>query len=296
MMRRRMKTESLAIVTSGTERDLDLCATLNRSVLEFLPNTVRHYIIVDKYDLRTFFSLNGRRTVVIASEDVLPTGFAHTLRLNRWLAPGTLLPLRASLVRQIARISTASLLLESTLVLVDPDTVFVRDVDLDVFSRDGQTRLYVRRNGVTAGMPAHLTWHRNACSLLDVPSSPAPVDDYTGNVISWGRRLVLQMREHVEHVAGRPWYDAIARAGEFSDSMLYGLYLERIAGLAGKAWIDGHARCNTHHAASALSTADVAAVVEGLRAEDLAMTIGADSSTTAETRAAAIRLATNGRL
>jgi hypothetical protein len=145
-------------------------------------------------------------------------------------------------------------------------------------------------------MTMALNRYAAACALLGVASGRPPLDDYTGRVISWRRDLVLYMRERIEQIAGRPWYEEIARSTHVSDCMLYGIYVERIAGIAGNAWSDEHPRCSLHEAAAQLSADDIATFVGTLTAEDLAMAIGEHSTASPETRAAMIRLATNGRL
>jgi hypothetical protein len=290
-----MSTEQIAIVTPSFERDFTLCRMLNRSVLEFLPEGVRHYIIVDRRDLALFRPLAGTRTIVLAKEEILPKSIVQLPLLNRWVAMGTILPISGWLVQQIAKIAMAGALTEHTLLMVDSDAVFVRDVDTNVFAHDGATRLYTQRAGVTAAMTDHVIWHRNACRLLGIPAEHLPLDDYIGQVISWKRELVLRMCECVEAVTGRRWYDAIARTRAFSEYLLYGLFTERVAA-SGNAWIDEHPRCASHWETSTLSAADVERFVGSLGDGDFAMMINAHSDTSGATRAAAIALATNGRL
>jgi hypothetical protein len=288
--------DQIAIVTPSFDRDFELCRTLNRSVLEFLPAGVRHYIVVDRRDRERFSVLRSERTVLLVKEEILPPGFVHLPRTNRWLAPGTILPVAGWLVQQIAKIAMATQLSEPALVMVDSDAVFVRDVDPGVFARNGETRLYMQRAGITAEMEAHVAWHRNACGLLGISKESLPLDDYIGQVISWNRNLVLQMCARVEAVTGRKWYAAIAQTRQFSEYLLYGLFAERVAGILGNAWVDEDPRCNSHWELAALAPADIASFVGALGKDDLALMISTHSATTREARAAAISLATNGRL
>ncbi|HEY1729664.1 MAG TPA: DUF6492 family protein [Candidatus Baltobacteraceae bacterium] len=291
-----MYSEQIAIVTPSFKRDLELCRALNRSVQEFLPEAVRHYIVVDRRDLRNFLPLSSRRTIVLCKEDVLPKSIIQLPRMNRWLTTATVLPISGWLVQQIAKIAMASLLSESTLLMVDSDAVFVRDVEPSIFARDGKTRLYCNRDGITPDMTAHIAWHRNACVLLGLPKQTLPLDDYIGQVISWKRELVLRMCERLEQVSGHRWYDAIARIRQFSEYLLYGIFIQRVLGTEGNVWIDERARCNSHWATSKLSETDITDFVGSLEADELALMISAHSGTTHDTRAAAISLATNGRL
>lgn len=294
-MERLAKVREVAIVTPSFERDFELCRTLNRSVLEFLPEDVRHYIFVDRRDLKLFGSLRSERTIVTAKERIIPRGFVQIPGTNRWLSTGTLFPISGWLVQQIAKIATAALLDEPTLLMVDSDAVFVRDVDLKIFARNGKTRLYRDPGAITAPMTAHQKWHDNACRLLGVPASSLPMDDYIGQVISWKKSLVLDMCRRVEAVTGLRWYHAIARARQFSEYLLYGLYVERVAG-AESVWIDEHTRCSSRWESSPLYDIDLEHFVATLQHDDIALMISAHSKTSPEVRQLAIARATNGRL
>jgi hypothetical protein len=233
---------------------------------------------------------------VLAKEEILPKGIVQLPFANRWFSSAAILPVHGWLVQQIAKIATASMLTESTLVLVDSDAVFVRDVDPNVFTSNGETRLYVQRGGIDAGMISHVTWHATACRLLGIPEETVPLDDFIGQVISWKRDAVVAMCARIEHVTGKRWHDAIVQARQFSEYMTYGVYVERVAGLPGNAWIDERPRCASHWETSELTAKDVPAFVATLRDDDIAMMISTHSSTTSQTRAAAIALATSGRL
>jgi hypothetical protein len=65
--------------------------------------------------------------------------------MNRWCSRGTLLPINGWLVQQIAKIAMATLLVEETLLMLDSDAVFVRDIDTRLFANDGKTRLFKER-------------------------------------------------------------------------------------------------------------------------------------------------------
>ena len=286
----------IAIVTPSFARDLELCCTLNRSVLEFLPAGVRHYIVVDRRDMRLFQGLRGDRTIVLSKQDIVPN-MLQLPKSNRWLMAAPILPVHGWLVQQIAKIAMAKMLSEHTLLMVDSDAVFVRDVDLAIFSNGTESRLFTQRGAIGRDMAAHVTWHRNACALLgiSVPFAP-PLDDYIGQVISWKRDLVLEMCARIETTSGRPWYEAIARTRQFSEYMTYGLFAEHVAGRSGNVWIDEHPRCNSHWNPVALSSGDIQRFVDALDADDLAMMISTHSRTRPDIRAAVISLATQGRL
>lgn len=291
-----MKNDRIAIVTPSYAPDFELCRTLNRSVLEFLPSDLKHYIVVDRRDLELFRPLRGEGTVVISKEEIMPPGIVQLPGFNRWFLDGTLLPISGWLVQQVAKIATAGALDEPVMVMVDSDVVFVRDVDPALFVNEGKTRLFRGRNGITAAMKSHVTWHVNACRLLDVVAEAPPLDDYIGQVISWDRQLVLEMCARVEAVTGMSWYSALARTRQVSEYLLYGLFVEKVAGIAGNVWIDERARCSMHWDLAALGGVKVEQFARSLEDGDVALMISSHSRTPPQVRQAVIELATDGRL
>jgi hypothetical protein len=286
----------VAIITPSYGPDFELCRTLNRSVLEFLPASVKHYIFVDRRDLSLFRSLAGERTLVATKEEIMPKGIIQVPGTNRWMSRATLFPISGWLVQQIAKIATADLLAESTLVMVDSDALFVRDVEPSVFASDGLTRLYRCPGAITADMKSHVTWHNNACRILNVVPDALPMDDYIGQVISWDRTLVKRMCARLEEVNATSWHGALARTRAVSEYLLYGLYVEKVIGHANHVWIDERSRCKAHWELSPLLDSELAEFATSLEDGDFALMIGSHSGTSDKTRRAAIALATNGRL
>ena len=292
-----MHNDQIAIVTPSFHRDYELCRTLNRSILAFLPGNVKHYVVVDRRDMTAFAPMRNNSTVVLTKEEILPRGFYHIPCSNRWWTTGIMIPVHGWLVQQIAKIAMAKVLREPSLLMVDSDAFFVRDVDPHVFAQNGRTRLYVKRGGIDPSMTAHITWHKNACMLLGItPDVGPPMDDYIGQIIGWKRDVVLQMCERIEQTSGRPWHNAISKSRQFSEYMTYGLFTERVADMAANAWIDENPRCNSYWDFSELKMSDIGSFAASLRHDDVAMMISTHSTTSSETRAAAITLATNGRL
>lgn len=289
-------TSPIAIVTPTYGPDFELCRTLNRSVLEFLPASVKHYLFVDRRDLKLFAALAGERTIVAAKEEILPRGIVQIPGLNRWFSTSTLVPVSGWLVQQIAKIAVADVLSEPTLVMVDSDAVFVRDVEPAMFAVGAASRLYRGTGGITADMTDHLTWHLNACKLLDVRPDAAPVNDYIGQIISWNRALVKGMCARIEAVSGRSWHGAMAMNRAISEYLLYGTFVEKVLGPDAPVWIDERSRCKTHWQLSPLLASQLSAFSLSLEDGDIALMISSHSSTSSENRRAAIELATNGRL
>jgi hypothetical protein len=289
-------TPRIAIITPSYRRDFELCRTLNASVLEFLPAAVKHYVFVDRRDVHRFRCMRGERTIVAAKEEIMPGGIFQLPGMNRWISPATPFPISGWLVQQIAKIATAELIDADVLVMVDSDALFVRDVEPSVFATNGITRLYRCPDAITANKQSHVTWHRNACRLLDVTPDELPMDDYIGQVISWDRQIVRRMCAHLEQISGMSWQDTLAKARDVSEYLLYGLFVAKVIGAPGNVWIDERSRCKTHWELSPLRDSELVKFATSLDDGDFAVMISSHSGTSSKIRRSAVELATNGRL
>lgn len=282
----------LAVVTPSFARDFRLARELNESVLTFLPQDTKHYLIVDRRDLALFRSLEGARTIVAAVEDVIPRGYAKLPFSKRWwFSSAALVPAKGWLVQQLVKFSAARLIDAQVQLNVDSDVRFVRPVDPALFARAGKTRLYRKPGGIVAGMH-HVKWHRTVCRLLDASPDPLPMNDYVGNVISWNRRVVLDTMARIEAVRGVPWHVAFARGRTVSEYLAYGLYVDKIAGRAAAGvWIDERSWCHTYWGPEPLSPAGVEAFVARMPADDVAFSIAGYTATPREVCERATKLA-----
>jgi len=287
---------SIAIVTPSYAPDYELCKTLNRSVLEFLPESVKHYIFVDKRDHKLFAQLANSRTRVLAKEEVMPKGIIQIPGLNRWISTSTFLPIAGWLVQQITKIAAAHVLDDAVLIMVDSDATFIRDVDVKTFSSEGRTRLYRQSNAITQTMQAHVTWHNNARRLLGFPIDETPMHDYIGQVIGWDAAIVREMCTRIEQINGCSWHTAITRARQISEYLLYGIFVEATSGYTQRVWIDENPRVSMYWEIKALSELESKTFARSIQSDDIAFMISSHSKTTETARRTAISIATKGRL
>jgi Family of unknown function (DUF6492) len=275
-----MSTSEIAIVTPSFARDYELCRALNESVLRFVPAPVKHYIFVDRCDLALFRRLQGPRTVIAAIEEILPPGFFKAPYSKKWwVSIPARYPAKGWLVQQLAKLSATHVLEERVVVNMDSDVRFIRPVDLTVFAQGGRTRLYRKPGGIVDGMK-HVTWHHNVCALLGIEADDLPMDDYVGNVISWDRRVALNACARVEAVTGLPWHVAFTRRRRVSEYLLYGLYVDKVAGpQAAGIWVDERSWCHTYWGPEPLLETDVEAFAAALKPDDVAFSIAGYTAT-----------------
>src|SRR5271157_904286 len=99
----------IAVITKSFAPDFELCVALNRSVLDFAPDTVRHHIIVPRSDLKLFGQLAGPRTLVWCDVDLLPRTFVSVpfrnimLNLSRPFPP-----VRGWILQQVVKLAAVA--------------------------------------------------------------------------------------------------------------------------------------------------------------------------------------------
>lgn len=284
---------SVAFVTPSFWRDLEQCRELNESILTLAGPKAKHYIVVDACDYGLFRPLENSQTVIATVEDVIPKGY-HKLSFSKkwWFSTAAMYPVKGWLVQQLVKLSVPSLVDEAVLVNVDSDVRFVRPVDPEMFFRDGRTRMYRLRGGVTSGME-HVKWHRNVCRMLGlVESDELPLDDYVGNMISWDRRIIPKMLEHVERTTGVAWHVAFSRARLVSEYLTYGLFVDKVIGPeAAGVWIDERSWCHTYWGPEPLPADEAEAFTRAMRHDDVAFSIASYTHTAPETTRFATELA-----
>jgi hypothetical protein len=282
--------DQLAVITPSFARDFKLCTELNESVLQFFPGDTKHYLIVDRRDLALFAPLKGDRTIVVAVEDVIPAGYFKVSK-RWWFSVPAFFPAKGWLIQQIVKLSADSVASERILINVDSDVRFIRPVDKSLFERDGKIRMYRQPAGVQAGMP-HVAWHHNVAKLLGIAPDPLPMDDYTGNMISWDRKIVAAARTRVETVTGQPWHVAYTRARKVAEYFTYGLFVDKVIGQqAAGVFIDERPWCHTYWGPHPLPASEADDFVAQLRDDDVAFSIGGYTNTEAEVIERATRLA-----
>ncbi|MEO3943014.1 DUF6492 family protein [Paenarthrobacter nicotinovorans] len=222
----------LAVVTPSYLPDRELCRDLNNSVLEMTDPGVVHHIVVPDRDFPAFSGLRGPRTAVHAARDFLPASFFRSPGFNVWInAARPWPPVRGWIAQQIIKLAVVARLDVAGALLLDSDSVLIRHTTLDTFRRNGRIPLYRAPGAVDATLPGHRLWHVSARRLLGLAPPPAgDLADYICWPCLWEPSVVRDMLGHVEDVTGRDWSTAVGGQLHFSEMMLYGLYVDEVAG------------------------------------------------------------------
>jgi hypothetical protein len=278
----------MSLITPSFAPDFELCADLHRSVLKYAPEATHHHIIVPQRDLKLFGPLAGPRTHIRSAADFLPRSFVPvpfsnvTLNLGRPFPP-----VRGWILQQVVKLAAAAECNDDVALLVDSDVEFVRTFSPEVFVRDGIVRFYRSPNEINERLPRHIIWHRTSRTLLGLPQLAPPYPDYIASLLAWDPTIVRRILTHVSTVAGRPWRSVIAGQLHFSESTLYGLFVDEIIGPPPNSFASDDPLCLAHWGTDPLDQDGAAEFFRRAKPTDMAAMISAKSRTPLAIRRAA---------
>lgn len=276
----------MAVITPSFAPDFELCANLNRSVLAYSPDSVRHHIIVPASDLTLFGRLAGPRTLIRCENDFLPRSFVSLgkfkINLSRPFPP-----VRGWILQQVIKLAAVAACEEDVVLLVDSDIEFLRPITVETFVRNGVVRFYRKPDAIDETLPRHVIWHRVARSLLGLPTPKPPYADYVSSLLPWDPAIVRRLLERVTVTTGRPWTTAVAGQLHFSEWTLYGVFVDEAIGAPANSFASDDPLCLAYWDTVPLDRDGAVEFLRGVRPTDVAAMISAKSRTPLAVRCAA---------
>jgi hypothetical protein len=287
----------LAVITKTYAPDFELCAALNRSVLENSPEAIDHHIIAPRSDLELFGRLVGHRTRVRSEADFLPRTFVRVPFSNVMVnlaRPWP--PVRGWIQQQVIKLAAIAASEEDAVLVADSDVEFIRPFNAEMFVRDGTVRFFRGPNKIDRRLSRHMTWHRVARELLGLPPEEPPYPDYISSPLAWDPAIVRRMLARVAATTGLPWPTAIAGQLDFSECVLYGVFVDSLMGAPANSFVSDDSLCLIYWENIPLNLEGSARLVGGIRPTDIAAVIQSKSRTPPAVREAvfaALRSAQN---
>jgi Family of unknown function (DUF6492) len=221
----------LAIITPAFSKHLPLLELSAESVDRFCPEEIKHYIIVSGHEYRTFRHFNGIRRQVIIAEDVLPlSAFCLPLLIKGrevWLFDWHR-AVRGWIVQQVLKLCAPEITDADVFLYLDTDVFFVGTFALEKVIRNGRVRLW--KDPGKGRLTTHMRWHRAASNLLGLTTCDYYGADFIGNVITWRRDVVLEIRDRITEITDAHWLRSVVRQVHFSEYILYGVYVQELLG------------------------------------------------------------------
>ena len=270
----------LAVITKSFAPDFELCAALNRSVLDNSPGTVEHRIVVPRPDLELFSRLAGSRTRICCEADLLPRLFVRfpfvnlTINLARPFPP-----VRGWIQQQVVKLAAIAGSEEDMVLVADSDAEFIRPFTAEMFVRDGSVRFFRNPDQIDNRLPRHMTWHRVARTLLGLPQAEPPYPDYIASPLAWDPKIVRQMLAHVAATTMQPWPTAIAGQLDFSECVLYGVFVDGVVGAPANSFASVDSLCLVYWEQTPLNQDSAVEFVRSVRPTDVAAVIQSKSLT-----------------
>jgi hypothetical protein len=195
-------------------------------------------------------------------------------------------PVRGWIQQQLIKLAAVAESEEDAVLIADSDVEFVRPFTPEMFIRDGKVRFFRNPDTIDAGLPRHMTWHRVARALLGLPPAEPPYPDYISSLVAWAPATVRRMLARVAAVTARPWTTAIAGQIDFSECVLYGVFVDGVSDGRSNSFASEDPLCLLHWEQAPVSLDSVADFVRGVRPTDVAAMISSKSGTPPRVREA----------
>src|SRR5664279_3272178 len=287
---------SLSILTPTYRPDLTYLTDHHRSIQRYTNSDVTHHLIVPQRDMSLFSRLRSNRTVIHGVNEFLPAHFLRTYALASSLTDITKLfqiptihainlrrpwpPIRGWILQQITKLAAAASLDTDVVLVTDSDAVLIRHLSATDFILNGTVRLYRKPYAIHSSMTQHLSWHDTARQLLGLPAAPAGAQpDYIGGMLAWSPPILRKLHKRLEEVNGVHWTTAVSSQLQFSESTLYGIFVENLASTADRSFISSDVRCRTYFGAEPMDDRIGLEFLKAVTTDDLAILIQSNSKT-----------------
>jgi hypothetical protein len=223
-----------ALVTPSFRLDYDVCRILIDSVHRFVPADVVHYLVVSSDDADLFSRCADARTRVLTQEDVVPERFWRVPFAQQWrVRPGTI-PVRPWIWQQMVKLSIANRIDADAYMILDSDCLFVQPFDPRSLTLDGKVPLFREEKDWYRTNASSQKWVDVSRRMLRLPPFEKPFSvGYINSLVFWRRDVLQELHAHVANGRGpTALIRAAASSLRFSEYTLYGLYVEKVLGLA----------------------------------------------------------------
>ncbi|MFN3235580.1 MAG: DUF6492 family protein [Pseudomonadales bacterium] len=226
--------KSTALITPSWLPDLERCEQLIHSAQRHVEGFTNHYVLIDARDEKVFRQRLGSACEYVIKEDLLP-GWLHQSRWNRkWWWSLRALPVRGWILQQVTKLGITQYLNEDAYCFADSDTRFVRRFSADQlwygerlrFFRDTRKQHFYESH-------RYRNWYGFAARQFDLGDEQSLDGSYIAQLTAMRQDTVAQLLETLEAKHGRSWLDVMLRSLDFSEFVLYGVFVDECLNGAG---------------------------------------------------------------
>lgn len=268
------------ILTLSFRGDFNLCRMLCKTVDRFVDPAIQHVVVVPRQDMELFSSLENSRRKIVPEGELLPSWLIKLpLPSPKWrkrlFLPRRNIylslrgrPVRGWIAQQLMKIAAAERSDAEIVVHADSDAAFIRPTAPVDFLLDGEARLLQEHGAGDSAM--HTEWHRTASRVLGLPMADYHGADYIDSIVVWRRENVTRLIAHLQREGG-DWRANLVATGEFSEYVLYGVFVDKVLGKQARHAPTPLRQCLTLWDASAARAGEAA--IDELQAYQRAMAI-----------------------
>ena len=217
-----------ALITPSYAPDFERCKLLVESVERCLTDESRHYIVVDHRDVDLFRQLTSSKVCLLVVEELLPPWIYRVPTSKGWWMSHRTRPIRNWILQQLVKISVCDAIDENVLVFCDSDCAFVRPFDIK--SRLVKDNRLALLKVDVQNEDVHV-WTEASKRILGIEGKVVHPATYISNMIAWYKPNILKMRSWIEETNGTGWIQVLCQYGNFSEYMLYGVFVDHVLGL-----------------------------------------------------------------
>jgi len=245
MHMRGLNSPRVAIITPSYRNDLELAIDLCTSIDSFVNGDYEHIVVVPQRDLALFKPLESARRRVVSENQLLraygmfplplPTRltlpFIKTIKFRQqWWCRGVG-RISGWVTQQIIKLSAVNLTSAPLLMFIDSDVILFRSLDITTLLAPSGAS-YLHQTPMLSTLTKHRQWYETARNLLKLNKQAIPSNNYIGNLIVWRAAAIKALHAKLADLHQAPWQQVVARAREFSEYILYGVYASEVHAIA----------------------------------------------------------------
>ncbi len=273
---------SFAYITPSFAPDYDRAQLLCQTLDQLCTSQYKHYLVVDRRDVKLFSTLNSQHREILVVEDILPWWIFKMPHSKVWLSFKSS-PLRNWIIQQIIKLSMAEVLTEETFIYCDSDMFFVKSFSLDNLIQDSKTKLFCEPQAIDPQKSPELAmWSKTACNLLKIEAPLDISNNYLGNFIVWRQQNLLELYRYLENLYQCPWQVTIARNWHLSEYQLYGNFVDQVLGEKAQHYHDSTKNCHEYWLNTPMNREELSDFFSSIPNNAFAAMISAKSNTPVE--------------
>lgn len=217
-----------ALITPSYAADFERCQLLVESVERCLTGDTKHYIVVDRRDIKLFRPLTSSKVHLLVVEELLPPYFFRVPGLKNWWISLRTLPVRNWILQQLVKISVCDVLDENVLVFCDSDNTFIRAFNIHSCLTQNNRLALLKVDFQNQDI---YQWTEVSQKILGIKDKMINPATYVSNMITWYKPNIVKMRNYIEQINQTDWIRVLCRYRNISEYMLYGIFVDYVLGL-----------------------------------------------------------------